>query len=180
MFGTQHVRATLQEAGRQAIRHLHQLRHRLHVGVGQQLLRQIAADQQAQGVTVLKNLAFILRDIAPRRFDRCLRLSHFQSGRTAQRMAASGQLVAFLLTGQRVFGEFQKLVVGGQGQPAGRHFGDQADLRAAPGFGQRQVILERFVLKVLDTPEHIQLIAAQAQLRAVLVADRRLSGHRGR
>jgi len=97
-------------------------------------------------------------------------------------VAALGQFVGGLLAGQGFLGQLQVLVVGGQGQPGGGHFGHQADLRAAPGFGQCQVVFQRFVLQVLHAAEHVDFIAAQPQLGTVVVAGdgRAAAGQRTR
>ncbi len=84
-------------------------------------------------------------------------------------MAAPGQVIALLLAGQRVLRQFQELIVCGQRQPACGDFRDQADLRAAPCFGQRQIVFKCFVLKVFYATENVQLVAAQTKLCAVLV-----------
>ena len=67
-------------------------------------------------------------------------------------MAALGQFIGGLLAGQRLLRQLEAFVVRRQGQPGSADFGDQADLRTAPGFGQRQIRLQCFVLKVFDRP----------------------------
>lgn len=116
----------------------------------------------------------------PRRLHGGLRLGHGKTGGAAQGVAALGQFVGRLLAAQGLLGQVQALVVSRQGQPGRGHFRHQTDLGAAPGFGQRQVVFQRFVLKVLHPPEHIQLVAAQTQLRTVLMTGTRraAAGHR--
>jgi len=62
----EYIGASLQQARWQLGRHLHQRRRRLQMGVGQQGVGNVAANQQAQGVAVLENLALILGHIDPR------------------------------------------------------------------------------------------------------------------
>ena len=100
----------------------------------------------------------------------------------AELVAAQGQPVGGLLARQRVLGQPEALLVGGQREVARGDLGDQTDLRGAARLLGGQELLQRLFLQAAHAAEEVEFVGADADAEAVLVRRQRLAGraHAGR
>ncbi len=174
VLGFLDVRATLEDVRRQAGRYFGQL-----VGIELQWLGQVGgnagAQQHGQAVDVLGDQALVLRVLDPGAFHGGTRLADVQCRGYADFVAATGEVVAFLVGLERFFGQLEQRLVGLPGVVGIGHAGHQADLRGATRLLAGQVGFQGLLGQAAHAAEQVQLIGADAQGGRVLAGDARFA-----
>ena len=174
VFGRANVGAAQQNRGGQGAWRLDQHGDRLVQpigGGGQKRVGHRAARQQLQRVAVFGHLALVRGQVQARGVDRGLVLGEHQARSGAQLMHALGQCERLFARGERVLGQAQALLVGGQVEPSLRHIAHQRQTNALLHVGLPQVLLQGCFAQVAHTAPEIEFERGQAQLHAELVLN---------
>jgi hypothetical protein len=156
-------------SGRQVVAQPHGLR---------QVARQRRADQQGQGVEVLRYLPVITCQADPGGFHLSARLCQVEGRGHAHFSGAGDQPQAFLVGLEGVLSQREQFAVRLPGQVGIGDVGHQADLRGAARFLAGEVGLQGLFAEAADAPEKIQLVGAEAGIHAVRAAGARIAGGR--
>ncbi|MCY1431161.1 hypothetical protein D9M71_471230 [compost metagenome] len=174
MLGFLNVRATLKDIRWQAGRYFGQL-----VGIKLQRLGQVGrnagAQQHGQAVDILGDQALVLRVLDPGAFHGGACLADVECRCHADFVAATGEVVAFLVGLQRFFGQLEQGLVGLPGVVGVGHAGDQGNLRGTTRLLAGEVGFQGLLGQAAHAAEQVQLVGADAQGGRVLAGDARFA-----